>query len=83
LNFRLEIRYGKIGSVTNYKLVVHQEPAGGFWAEVPSLPGCYTQGETVSELLANAKEAIAGVLEVMRERGELPEDTVQILDIAV
>ena len=39
--------------------MIHEDPAGGFWAEVPALPGCYTQGESVSELMDNVREAIA------------------------
>ena len=40
------------------KVVVHEAEEGGFWAEVPALPGCVSQGETMDELLANAREAI-------------------------
>ena len=40
------------------KTVVHEAEEGGFWAEVPALPGCVTQGETIAELLANLREAI-------------------------
>jgi predicted RNase H-like HicB family nuclease len=69
--------------VTKYAIVVHEEPQGGFWAEVPALPGCYSQGETVNELLENVREAIAGVLAVMQEQGTAPETNIQILDIAV
>jgi predicted RNase H-like HicB family nuclease len=69
--------------VTNYAIVVHEEPEGGFWAEVPALPGCYSQGETVAELLENVREAISGVLAVMHEHGTAPEKNIQILDIAV
>ena len=53
-----------------YAVVIHEDPEGGFWAEVPALPGCYSQGETIDELKANVREAIAGVLEVMREQGK-------------
>lgn len=56
-------------SVTNYAVVIHEEPEGGFWAEVPALPGCYSQGESVAELLDNVREAITGVLEVLKETG--------------
>ncbi len=49
----------------------HAEPAGGYWGEVPALPGCYSQGETVDELLADLREAIAGVLEVRREANQV------------
>ena len=40
------------------KAVVHTAEEGGFWAEVPSLPGCFTQGESFEETLANLREAI-------------------------
>ena len=46
------------------KVVVHEAEEGGFWAEVPALPGCASQGETMEELLANVREAIAGCLAV-------------------
>lgn len=66
-----------------YAVVVHEDPEGGFWAEVPALPGCYSQGETMDELLSNVREAIAAVLEVMKEQGKQPEPNIQVLDIAV
>ncbi len=43
------------------KIVVHQEPEG-LWAEVPSIPGCVSQGDSMEELLANIQEAIEGCL---------------------
>jgi len=57
--------------MSKFAVVVHTEPAGGYWGEVPALPGCYSQSETVDELLANLREAIAGVLEVMREENQV------------
>ena len=56
-----------------FTVVIHEEPTGGFWGEVPALPGCYSQGKTVEGLLANLREAIAGVLEVLRDEGRAPE----------
>lgn len=44
------------------KAIVHPAEEGGFWAEVPALPGCFTQGETVQEIRANLQEAIEGWL---------------------
>jgi len=41
------------------KVVVHPADEGGYWAEVPALPGCFSQGETMEEVLANIREAIA------------------------
>jgi predicted RNase H-like HicB family nuclease len=45
------------------KIVVHEAEEGGFWAEVPALPGCVSQGETMDELLPNVREAIQAWLE--------------------
>jgi predicted RNase H-like HicB family nuclease len=44
--------------------LVHKAEEGGFWAEVPSIPGCATQAETMDELRANLREAIEGCLSV-------------------
>jgi len=66
-----------------YSVVIHEAPEGGFWAEVPALPGCYSQGETIDEVMENVREAIAGVLEIMKEQGRQPEPNIQILDVAV
>ncbi len=46
------------------KIVVHEADEGGFWAEVPAIPGCCTQGETFEELLENLYEAVEGCLSV-------------------
>ena len=46
------------------KTIVHEAEEGGFWAEVPAIPGCASQGETMEELLANLREAIEGCLSV-------------------
>jgi len=57
---------------------------GGFVVKVPALPGCVTQGETVDEALANAREAIELVLEDMAERGEtVPDDQVIVMEVEV
>ena len=46
------------------KVVVHEAEEGGFWAEVPAIPGCATQGDSFEELLANLYEAVEGCLSV-------------------
>ncbi len=46
------------------KVVVHEAEEGGFWAEVPAVPGCATQGENFEELLQNLCEAVEGCLSV-------------------
>lgn len=52
-------------------------------AEVPSLPGCISQGRTQDEALANIQEAIGLHEEVLRERGEpVPDDNVEVVEVA-
>ncbi len=66
----------------NIKVVVHEAEEGGFWAEVPVLPGCASQGETMDELVANVREAIAGWL-----TADVPtrssDDKERVLDLAL
>jgi predicted RNase H-like HicB family nuclease len=46
------------------KVIIHPAEEGGYWAEVPALPGCFSEGETLEEMLGNIKEAIEGCLSV-------------------
>ena len=64
------------------KVVVHEAEEGGYWAEVPAIPGCATQGETMEELLANVREAIEACLSVEVDH---PARTArdQVLEIAL
>lgn len=64
------------------KVVIHEAEEGGFWAEVPAIPGCATQGDTFEELLQNLYEAIEGCLSVDVESVEMG-DKDRILEIAV
>jgi predicted RNase H-like HicB family nuclease len=52
------------------KAIVHEAEEGGFWAEVPALPGCATQGDTQDELVGNLREAIQAWLLAAEEVGE-------------
>lgn len=64
------------------KAIIHKANEGGFWAEVPALPGCVTQGDTIEELQSNLHEAIEGWLSVDSEQeASLPDD--QIIELAV
>ena len=45
-------------------VVIHEAEEGGYWAEVPAIPGCATQGESFEELLKNLYEAVEGCLSV-------------------
>jgi len=56
-----------------YTILVYKAEEGGFWAEVPALPGCYSQGETIEETMENVKEAIEAHLLALKEaREEVP-----------
>ncbi len=48
----------------NFKEILHKAQEGGYWAEVPALPGCFSQGEEIEETKENIKEAIEGYLEI-------------------
>ncbi|MBI5715385.1 MAG: type II toxin-antitoxin system HicB family antitoxin [Chloroflexi bacterium] len=66
----------------NIKVVVHEAEEGGYWAEVPAIPGCATQGETMDELFENLREAIEGCLSINVEVPDLSE-TDQMLELAI
>lgn len=64
------------------KVVIHPAAEGGFWAEVPAISGCATQGETIEELLTNLYEAVEACLSVDLEDIEIAEND-KVLEIAV
>ncbi|MCX7044832.1 MAG: type II toxin-antitoxin system HicB family antitoxin [Candidatus Sumerlaeota bacterium] len=64
------------------KVVIHEAEEGGYWAEVPSIPGCVTQGETFEELLANIYEAVEGCLSVEVEERAADAKS-HVMEIAV
>ena len=64
------------------KVVIHQEEEGGYWAEVPSIPGCVTQGESFDELLKNLYEAVEGCLSVDVDEIPLSKKD-RVIEIAV
>ncbi|MCY4634337.1 MAG: type II toxin-antitoxin system HicB family antitoxin [Acidobacteria bacterium] len=64
------------------KVVVHEAEEGGYWAEVPSIPGCATQGETFEELLSKIYEVVEGCLSV--DVQDVPvSETDRVIEIAV
>jgi predicted RNase H-like HicB family nuclease len=64
------------------KVLIHSAKEGGFWAEVPALPGCVSQGQTIDEVRANVRQAIEGWL--LAEDAALPSDAAdQIIEVAV
>ena len=64
------------------RAIIHLAEEGGYWAEVPALPGCITEGDTMEEVVANLKDAIEGWLDVANSRNAI-ESTDQIVEIAV
>ena len=60
-------------------ILIPDEEAGGYTVEVPSLPGCVTEGDTIDEALANAREAIESYEESLRLDGlPIPEDNILV-----
>jgi predicted RNase H-like HicB family nuclease len=64
------------------KAVIHNAEEGGYWAEVPAIPGCVTQGESFEELLQNLYEAVEGCLSVDIQPPTEGDDS-RVLEIAV
>lgn len=64
------------------KVVIHEAEEGGYWAEVPGIPGCSTQGDTFEELLENLYEAVEGCLSCDVSSAVTGERD-RVLDIAV
>jgi predicted RNase H-like HicB family nuclease len=62
-------------------VVIEQDEAGYYVAEVPALPGCVSQGKSREESLANVKEAIAGWLETMEAKTDV--DLNQTVEVTV
>jgi predicted RNase H-like HicB family nuclease len=63
------------------KVVVHEAEEGGYWGEVPALPGCASQGETVEELLKNLHEAVEGYLSADVE--DRPQPGERVVELAL
>jgi len=61
--------------IMEYTILIHRIEEGEFWAEVPALPGCFSQGESVEETIANTKEAIELHISCLKEdHQEIPLD---------
>jgi len=65
-----------------FKVVVHKAEEGGFWAEVPAVPGCVSQGESMEELLKNIQEAIEGCLSIDVQEAS-KDDSSQIVEVTL
>jgi len=64
------------------KLIIHEAEEGGYWAEVPAIPGCATQGENLAELIQNVYDAVEGALSIDLDSIELGS-TDQVMELAV
>lgn len=64
----------------SFHVILSPQPDGGFFVECPSLPGCYTQGDTRQEALAYIREAILLALEDLQELGQpIPETSLPVV----
>ena len=71
-------------TVLEYSVIIHEAEEGGHWVEVPALPGCYSQGESVEETLENVKEAITLYLEtLMDEERDIPQNSDVVFHVTV
>lgn len=64
------------------KVEIHADADGGFWATVPALPGCVTEGDTREELMANLRDAIEGWLEAAAG-DNVPEKGAELAEVEV
>lgn len=64
------------------KVLIHSAEEGGYWAEVPALPGCVSQGETMEELRSNIREAIEGWLTAEDAAGQITNAD-EVIEVAV
>lgn len=64
------------------KVIIHEAEEGGYWAEVPAIPGCVTQADNHEELLKNIHEAVEGCLSVDLKHIEISR-TDKVLEIAI
>jgi len=64
------------------KVIIHQAEEGGYWAEIPAIPGCFTQGDSWEELIENIYEAVEACLSGEVEKIKIdPSD--KILDFVI
>jgi predicted RNase H-like HicB family nuclease len=64
------------------KAIVHTAEEGGYWAEIPAIPGCVTQGDSLEELLLNIYEAVEACLSVDMTERELTDQD-RVMEIVV
>jgi predicted RNase H-like HicB family nuclease len=68
-------------STMKLKVIIHKAEEGGYWAEVPALAGCATQGETMEEIKTNIKESIELYLDedIPADKLEMEDQVIEII----
>ena len=74
-------RQSKPAILGTLKVLIHKAEEGGYWAEVPALPGCVSQGETIDDVRTNVREAIEGWL--LAEEGTTQAKADRVLEVTV
>jgi predicted RNase H-like HicB family nuclease len=69
--------------MSRFTVVIHPQLDGGFWGEIPSLPGCCSRGDSVEELVHSLRDLARGVVEALREEGLRPQPEVQIAELLI
>jgi len=64
------------------KVIIHEAEEGGYWAEVPAIPGCMTQGERMKELIENLYDAVEGWLSIDMEEIQMESRDI-VMELAV
>ena len=64
------------------KVIIHHAEEGGYWAEIPAIPGCVTQGEDMKELIENVYDAVEGCLSIDMDTVQL-DTTDRVMELAV
>lgn len=64
------------------RAIIHEAEEGGYWAEVPSIPGCATEGDTMEELIRNLQDAVEGCLSI-EVSAPFPDAHAREVEIAV
>jgi predicted RNase H-like HicB family nuclease len=66
-----------------FKVVIHKAEEGGYWAEVPAVPGCFSQGESREDVMRNIREALEGCLDALASMGKSVTEDVEVSEVAV
>lgn len=64
------------------KIIIHEAEEGGYWAEVPAIPGCMTQGQTMQELIEHLYDAVEGCLSIDVDKTQLQKNDT-VMELAV